>query len=218
MVQRQGGLGASVALFRSPGYRAMALAFFAHCAMLWIFYAWLPAFLGERYGLSMTESGARATLFVQLACAGGVLAGATLADRLSRRIPAARFYVAASGLCLAAPFGYLTFATHSLTAATLCSSAYGFLVGFMIANIFAAAFDVVPASDFGLASGVLNMIGGFAATLMIFLAGVVKNTIGFSGLLSYVAPACILTAIYLGWCGSRHVTVTPLTQSAGTDV
>ena len=86
----------SLRLFRSPCYMALSAAFFAFCAMLWIFYAWFPTFLFERFHLSMTESGFRATLFVQLSCGAGIVVGGALADRLSKRIPAARFYIAAS--------------------------------------------------------------------------------------------------------------------------
>ncbi len=47
----------SLQLFRVRCYVAISAAFFAFCSMLWIFYAWLPAFLYERYHLSMAESG-----------------------------------------------------------------------------------------------------------------------------------------------------------------
>ncbi|MFN3325016.1 MAG: MFS transporter [Bryobacteraceae bacterium] len=195
---------AGAALFRGRCYLALSAAFFAFCAMLWIFYAWLPNHLVERFGLSMTDSGLRATLFVQLSCAAGVVAGGFLADKLSPTLPPARYYTAAAGILLSAPFGYLTFAAESLTMATLFSSAYGLTSGLMVANVFAAAFDVIGKKNFGLASGVLNMIGGIAASILIFAAGIAKNTIGFSGLLQYVAAACVLIALVLIAVARRH--------------
>jgi MFS family permease len=181
----------------TSGYIVLSIAFFAHCAMLWIFYAWLPSFLAERYHLSMTASGFEGTVFVQLACGAGVLTGSFLADRLSQRNAAARFYIAAAGLLLSAPFGYLTFAVHNLFSATLFSALYGYFAGLMIANAFAAAYEVVPKSRFGFAAGLLNMTGGLAATIMIWLAGYLKGSIGFSGLLQWVAPACMVAALAL---------------------
>lgn len=181
-----------MAVLQSRGYQILSIAFFAHCAMLWIFYAWLPSHLAERFHLSMTDSGFRATVFVQLACGAGVLTGSYLADRLN-----ARFQVAAAGLFLAAPFGYLTFAATTLGAATLFSTLYGFFAGLMIANAFAAAYEVVPANQFGLAAGLLNMTGGIAATIMIYTAGVLKQTLGFDGLLQWIAAACIISALVL---------------------
>jgi len=165
--------------------------------MLWIFYAWLPSFLAERYHLSMTASGFQATVFVQVACGAGVVTGGALADYFSTRIAAARFYVAAAGVLLCAPFGYLTFAAESLPVATSCSAIYGFFSGLMVANVFAAAYDVIAPRNFGLAAGVLNMIGGIAAAIMIFLAGQLKNSLGFAGLLKWVALGCLLAALGL---------------------
>ncbi|MBL8175846.1 MAG: MFS transporter [Bryobacterales bacterium] len=181
-------------LFRARCYSMLAVAFFAFCSMLWVFYAWFPNHLVERFGLSMAESGFRATMFVQLSCAAGVLIGGRLADKLSHRMPASRFFIAAAGIGLSAPFGYLTFASHSLTVTTIFSVAYGLTSGLMIANTFAAAYDVVGPKGFGLGSGVLNMIGGIAGAILIFLAGVLKSTIGFSGLLVYVGVGCVAAA------------------------
>jgi hypothetical protein len=69
----------------------------------------------------------------------------------------------------------------------------------MIANVFAAAYDVIGPRNFGLASGVLNMIGGIAASILIFLAGILKSTIGFEGLLLHVGAGCILAASALAF-------------------
>lgn len=189
----------TAALFRGRCYAMLSVAFFAFCSMLWVFYAWFPNHLVERFGLSMAESGFRATVFVQLSCGLGVLTGGRLADKLSRRIAPARYYIAASGILLSAPFGYLTFAAQSLSVTTAFSIAYGLASGLMIANVFAAAYDVIGPKNFGLASGVLNMIGGIAASILIFLAGVLKSTIGFSGLLLYVGAGCILAASALAF-------------------
>jgi MFS family permease len=145
----------------------------------------------------MAESGFRATLFVQVSCGAGIVVGGALADRLSKRIPAARFYVAAVGILLSAPFGYLTFAAHSLTWVTIFSSAYGAFSGLMVANVFAAAYDIVAPSRYGLAAGLLNMAGGMAATIMIFLAGLWKNSFGFDALLKWVALGCGFAALLL---------------------
>ena len=85
-------------LFRSRRYRALCAAFAAFCAMQWIFFAWFPTFLQERFGLSMTESGWNGTVFIQTSAITGILAGGAFADRLRRRWPAARLHVAATGV------------------------------------------------------------------------------------------------------------------------
>jgi MFS family permease len=194
---RVGARTALSEILASRCYTAVCAAFFCFCAMLWVFYAWYPAFLQERYSLSMTQSGFAATVFVQVSCGLGVVAGGVLADRLSKRTPAARLYVAAAGILLSAPFGYLTFAAASLDVARVCSSLYGAFAGLMIANVFAAALDVIPPRHFGFGAGFLNAVGGVAASIIILVAGLVKNTLGFAGLLTWVGIACTLSALVL---------------------
>lgn len=184
-------------LLRSRGYLLLCAAFFAFCAMLWTFYAWFPNFLYERYKLSMTESGFNATVFVQASCGVGVLIGGALADHFAKRTASARFRVAALGIFLSAPFGYLTFAAESLNMARLFAVGYGLFSGFMVANVFAASYDVIERKNFGLGAGILNMVGGISAAIMIYLAGALKQTVGFAGLLLWVAAACVITAIAL---------------------
>lgn len=201
---RQPLLAAVAALAASRCYLAICAAFFAFCSMLWVFYAWYPSHLYERFHLSMTASGFNATVFVQVACGLGVVAGGALADRLSGRLPAARLYLAAAGILASAPLGYLTFAAESLGWARALSAGYGFTAGFMIANVFAGAYDVTAPRNFGVSAGVLNSVGGFAAAAIIFIAGVVKNTIGFAGLLQWVALFCCVTALALIAVASSH--------------
>lgn len=192
------------ALGGSYCYLALCAAFFAFCSMLWVFYAWYPSHLYERFHLSMTESGFNATIFVQLACGLGVVAGGALADKLTARHPAARLYIAAAGILASAPLGYLTFAAESLPLARLFSAGYGFTAGFMIANIFASAYDVTAARNYGVSAGVLNSVGGVASAAIIYLAGVLKSSIGFSGLLQWVAVLCCLAALALIVVASRR--------------
>lgn len=206
--ERPAAIGPTLAeLAGSRCYAALCLAFYAFCSMLWVFYAWYPSHLYERFKLSMTESGFNATVYVQLACGLGVLAGGALADRLIRTVPAARLYIAAAGILVSAPLGYLTFAADSLALARLFSAGYGFTAGFMIANIFASAYDVTAPRNYGVSAGVLNSVGGVASAVIIYLAGWLKGSIGFAGLLQWVALGCAGAAVLLAATASRRFRV-----------
>jgi MFS transporter, Spinster family, sphingosine-1-phosphate transporter len=198
--------GSSVLLlFRSRCYLALCAAFAAFCAMQWIFFAWFPTFLRERFGLSMTESGWNGTLFIQTSAITGILAGGAFADRLRRRWPAARLHVAATGVLLSAPFAYLTFSATSLNQARAFSAAFGFFGGLLAANAFAAAYDVLDSHSRGLAGGVLNMTGGISSAIMIYAAGVWKDSIGFSGLMVGMAAVAVGTAVLLMSISARSM-------------
>jgi MFS family permease len=204
-----GSTGATVAdsvalLIHSRPYVALCAAFAAFCAMQWIFFAWFPTFLQERFGLSMTESGWNGTLFIQMSAITGVLAGGALADRLQRRWPLARLHVAATGVLLSAPFAYLTFSAGSLNQARAFSAAFGLFGGLLASNAFAAAYDVLDSHSRGLAGGVLNMMGGISSAVMIYVAGVWRDTIGFSGLMIGMAVAAVFTALLLMFVSATH--------------
>jgi MFS family permease len=201
-------------LLRSRPYIALCAAFAAFCAMQWIFFAWFPTFLQERFALSMTESGWNATLFIQASAVTGILAGGALADRLRRRWPAARLHVAATGVLLSAPFAYLTFSASSLSQARAFSAGFGLFGGLLAANAFAAAYDVLDNHSRGLAGGVLNMMGGISSAAMIYAAGVWKDSIGFSGLMLGIATVAVGTAVLLLVVSARFVDREPGTSAA----
>jgi MFS family permease len=184
-------------LLRSWCFIALCLAFAAYCAMQWIFFAWLPSFLYERYHLSMTDSGWNATVFVQGSTILGILLGGFLADRLSRRWRASRFYVAAIGVLCSAPFAYLTFQADALDMVRWFSAAFGLFGGSLAANAFAAAYDVVREKNRGMGGGVLNMVGGLSSSVMIYMAGIWKSTIGFPVMMMWMMVAAVIASALL---------------------
>ncbi|MBL8236205.1 MAG: MFS transporter [Bryobacterales bacterium] len=205
--------GSMMGLFRSRSYVALSFAFAAFCAVQWILLAWYPTFLQERFGLSMTDSGWNATVFVQVSQVAGILGGSALADHLRGRWRPARLYVAAAGVFLSAPFAYLTFASGTLLEARLHSVGFGLFSGLLAANAFAAAYDVIWSENRGLGGGVLNMMGGLSSAGMIYMAGVWKDTIGFAGMVVWMAAVAVAAAILLvlvasqfdGECGPKVV-------------
>ena len=192
-----GAAGGIRQLAGSRCYIALCAAFASFCAMQWIFFAWFPTFLQERFRLSMTDSGWNGTLFVQSSAIIGILSGGVLADRLRKQWPAARLHVAAAGVMLSAPFAYLTFSATTLNEARLFSAAFGLFGGLLAANAFAAAYDVLDSGSRGLAGGVLNMMGGISSAAMIYLAGLWKDSIGFSGLMIGMMTVAIICSVAL---------------------
>jgi MFS family permease len=178
----------------TPSYVMLCLTFAAFCAMQWIYLAWFPTFLYERYHLSMTDSGWNATVFLQGSAMVGILSSAALADRWSQRWPKARIYVTAASVVLCAPFAYLTFSAETLPMARLFSAIFGLFAGSLAANAFAAAYDVIGPGNRGLAGGVLNTMGGLASAAMIYLAGIWKLTVGFPVMMMWMMIVALIVA------------------------
>jgi predicted MFS family arabinose efflux permease len=184
-------------IFRSRCYTALFVTFFAFCAMLWVIYAWLPDFLYERFHLSLAQAGLTATLYLQVSCSAGILAGGALADFIVPRHRAARFYVLVGGLLAACPFTWLIFTAQSLALMKLAALGFGTCAGVMIANIFAAAYDVVAERNYGFSNGTLNMAGGLAGGAAILSVGVWKASLGIDGLMAWAAAVTALLGIAL---------------------
>jgi MFS family permease len=184
-------------LRQSTLYMVLAVAFFCFCAVVWIVYAWLPDLLFERFGLSLSASGLDATLYIQVSCGAGMLLGGWLADRLISRMRAARLFVVACGILLSAPFVVLAFTASSVGWFRIYAVGFGLLAGLAIANIFAAAYDLVRDQNYGLAAGVLNMTGGISGGAAMLLVGAYKDTFGISRLVVCAAGSAMVSALVL---------------------
>ena len=186
------------ALAKSTPFLLLAATFASYCSIQWIFFAWFPTYLQDRFHLSMTDSGWASTLFVQTAFIVGILLGAYLADRTQ-----ARLLVTAGGAFFCAPFSYFAFSAESLQLSLTCATSFGFFAGGLSANAFAGAFDLVDPRLRGLAAGILNMCGGFAAGGMILIAGMLRKTIGFAPLLFVAMVTTMLLATLLAFFATR---------------
>ncbi len=190
-------LGSLRELFRSGSYAALILAFITFGVLLWILYTWLPTHIYERYRLSLSESGLTATLYLQLSSAVGILSGGALADWSVKRVAAGRLYLVAVGILGSAPFAYLTLAVNSISLLRLCAAGFGLFAGLLITNVFAAAYDVVPARSRGMAAGMMNSIPGIASGTAVYMAGALKESFGLSRMVFYGAAAAIAGGLLL---------------------
>lgn len=185
------------ALVRSRCYLGTALVFLVFCALLWVLYAWLPTFVYERYREPLASSGWIATVYLQASSACGILLGGYVGDRVAKRQRAGRFYVVSAGLFAAAPFAYAIFAVSELWMMKAACCGFGLFSGFLVANVFASIYDVVPPSRFGFATGLVNLVGGLGAGAAMLAAGVLARSIGFAELMLFTSAAALLVSALL---------------------
>ena len=105
--------------------------------------SWMPAFLYEKFHLSLAMSGLTATIFIQLASMVGSPVGGWLADVLRRRFPGGRIAVQMIGLIGAAPFVVWCGQTLSVSSLMMALTCWGLFKGLYDANIFASVLDVI---------------------------------------------------------------------------
>lgn len=191
-------------IFRSRCYSVLLISFFGFCAMLWMFYGWLPAFIFSKFHLSLAGSGFTGTAYLQVGSVVGILIWGRVTDIVSTRVRPARFYISALGLIICAPFAYIVLDTASLSILKLACLLFGFFSGAFIANVFAAAYEVVPKESYGFSVGVLNFAGGLAGGLGVFLIGWNRGPVGMAGLMGDNAILAVVMGLALTFVAGRH--------------
>ena len=203
---------------RRPASRAPLLCLFGAfmCAnfVAVALLSWMPKFLFDRFHMSLSTAGLTATLFVQLASLAGAPAGGWLADWWRQRSPSGRVAVQAIGMFAGAPFVAICGLTSSVGTLVVALTCWGFFKGLYDANIFASAFDLVPAEARGRTAGLMNMVGWLAG------GGSAPVVIGFVAQRASLSAAMALTSVVYVAAGGLLVAaallarVNPLPQEA----
>ena len=148
---------------------AFTLANFVAMVLL----SWMPAFLFEKFHLSLAMSGLTATLFIQLASMVGSPLGGWIADAFRCRFAGGRIAVQLFGLLGAAPFVIWCGQTLSVQSLIIALTFWGLFKGIYDGNIFASILDVIRPEARGTAVGFMNMVG------WLFGAGTAPVVIGY---------------------------------------
>jgi MFS family permease len=199
-------------LFRIRLYALLGVVFPSFTFVIWMLYTWLSNFFYEKFSLTMGEAGFASSAPLQGGMLAGLLLGGLLADRLSRRVRAARFWLVAAGLILCAPSVQLIGNSPSLAVAKIAAAAFGVGGGLAMANFFPCCFDVVPRASHASAVGILNLLSGLVSGGASLLGGMLKQSVGLSALMTAAALLCgVMGALMaLGarvWCPSNAARV-----------
>ena len=172
--------------------------------------SWMPAFLYEKFHLSLAMSGLTATLFIQLASMVGAPLGGWMADALRRRFPGGRIAVQMLGLLGAAPFVVWCGQTLSVTSLIVALTCWGLFKGLYDANIFAAVLDVIRPEARGTTVGFMNMIGWLVG------AGTAPVVIGYIAQRASLSYAISVASIAL--VGASVLLLIAILFTVGRDV
>jgi MFS family permease len=185
-------------LLRAPVYLAMCAVFPAFTISLWVLYAWLPTFILEKFGLSISEAGFTATAFLQGGTLGGLLLGGVLADRIYARWRTVRLWLVIAGLSTAGVSMLWLSLVPSVFQGRIAISLFGIAGGIFIANISVVVFECADADGKASALGLLNLIGASLSGLATFLSGTWKQTAGLQAAFTICGVLCAGSGILLG--------------------
>ena len=199
-----GGAGSSLLRFlgvlvRTPAALLLLAGFCCANFVAMVLLSWMPKFLYDRFGLSVALAGLSATLFVQFASMAGSPSGGWLADYAQQKRPGGRILVQSGALFCGAPFILICSSTRSVVVLAAALTGWGLFKGIYDANIFAAMYDVIPASMRGSAAGVMNMVGWLGAGMAPVSIGLLASHVGLGAALGctavvYLMGSCILFA------------------------
>lgn len=158
---------------------------------------WMPSFLIDKFGMSLTEAGFAALFYHHVGAFVGVLSGARIADRFARRNPRSRLVVQGLGLLLGAPFIY--WMSQSATQFLTCAALFGFGIfrGWYDSNIVASLYEVVSptirSSAYGLMLACAFLIGASAP----YWLGRLKPTLGLTTGLASLSAVYVLGGLLI---------------------
>lgn len=176
---------------------------------------WMPTFLYERFGLSLTDAGFSSMFYHHAAAFAGVLAGGKCGDKWAKRKPEWRLRVQALGLLAGAPFIYLMGMGATPVVVYAALAGFGFFRGVYDSNLFASLYEVVEPRYRASATGLMLMFAFLTGAFAPYALGVIKPTLGLAvGLASlsgcYVlAGLAILAAVVFFFNRERIADPTP---------
>lgn len=183
---------ALLAVFRKPSFILLALAFSGMNFVGVGFLVWMPTFLHEKYGFSLSRAGFDATFYHHIAAFVGVLAAARVTDALTEEIKGIRAIVPMLGLLAGAPFIYLMGQSGSLPVLYVTLVLFGLFRGVYEANLWASVYDIVDVRYRSAATGFMLSFGLVIGAMSPYILGRLKPAFGLAN-----GFAC-LSAVYVG--------------------
>lgn len=180
--------------FRKPTALLLTLAFAGMVFVNVGFMTWMPTYLHEKFGFSLSRSGFDATFYHYISAFFGVLLGATIADRYYKKVTGIRGLVQGTGLLLGAPFIFLLGTGNTPIIIYLLLALFGFFRGIYDSNIFAALYDVIELRFRSTATGLMLMFAFVTGAGAPYILGRIKPAWGLSWGLSALSVVYVFSA------------------------
>jgi sugar phosphate permease len=183
------------AVLSVPSFLLLALAYVLVGNVWQQLSYFLPKHFEEHYGMTLGESGLKATLYPQLGAAIGILTGGILADFLSRRWISGRFLVQIAGLLIGAPAVYViaTIDDPVVIQNALFVCGVGFWL--YLSNLWTTTFEVVDPAARSTGVGLLNVASGVLGSWPYLVVGHYRDTGAITDLRSvFLIYAFVLVA------------------------
>jgi len=176
-------LGRKMAIIlRTPTAACVIFLAFALSLTSWPTGSWVPTYLYEKFGMSLTNSGLTMALFTSTPALVGSVLGGLWADRWAKRKPTGRMSVQLVGLSFMAPTMLAVGFMPSGSALAGDLLVYSLARGLLEVNSMPIFSTVVARHRWSTTYGIYNLAGTLAGSLGVLFVGVMKGSwgIGYS--------------------------------------
>lgn len=182
--------GGTRAVLRSGTMWAFAGMFFGYDVIVWGLNTWVPSYLSEERGLSLTSAGTLAVLPAAAATAA-VIVGGRLADRFEgrqRKVVVPAMAVSSVALLLmATSSGTVAFVAWMTVAIAAASLSY--------MPVFAVPLRSLPPALTGAAAGLITFGGQLGGVVAPTAMGFLADTAGFTAAFGFLVLGAVLAAV-----------------------
>ncbi|WP_343702150.1 MFS transporter [Chitinophaga sp.] len=185
-------------ILRKPTFLLLTGAFACMVFVNVGYLTWMPSFLVEKFGLSLTDAGFSSMFYHHAGAFLGVLAGGKIADATAKINRRNRLLVQCAGLLLGAPFIYWMAAGHTLVVIYTALFLFGVFRGVYDSNIFASLYEIAPHNMRSSSSGIMLMGAFLAGAFAPLILGILKPTLGLEASLAWLSASYVLGAALLG--------------------
>lgn len=184
-------------VFKKPTVVLLTLAFACMVFVNIGYLTWMPLYLVENYGMSITYAGFSSLIYHHVGAFFGVMIGARIADKQAKKDPKRRLIIQTIALLGGAPFIFLMGFTDSQVMTYAALAVFGLMRGIYDSNIYASLYEVVQPAVRSSATGFMLMfaflMGAFAPLIM----GLLKPTLGLAASFSSLSAFYVLGGVFI---------------------
>lgn len=184
-------------VFSTPTALMLTIGFSGLIFVLTGYLTWMPTYLHENFGQSLSAAGFNSMFYTHLAAFIGVLIAGGLSDKLAIKKPKSRMILQAIGLIAGAPFLLMMGSCKLVWLVYIGLAGFGFCRAFFDANTYTVLYDVTPERLHASCSSVMIMIGFGVGALAPVVLGAIKQSVGLDFAFVCLAGVWLLCGILM---------------------
>ncbi|MFB3902502.1 MAG: MFS transporter [Acidobacteriota bacterium] len=159
---------------------------------VWALLTWLPVYLHDRFGMTLTASGFLGNFAVSGPIVVGMLIGGYLSDKLGARKPSRRLLILITFYGLAAPWPLLFWQARQAVWILVATAVFQLCRALGEANYYPLIYELVVAERRSTSIGISNSLSSFAGGVGALVTAYFQSTLGLQATFALVSVLVLL--------------------------